>query len=136
LVSPVSLALSLSTLAEMRHMEELTTAEIAARIGVSPRAVQRWIKSGKLPALPLANHRYAVNTSDLKHLALPEHVSETGEIVLEAMKLQVPLEEKLEDLRFTVDDLMSRLHDAESKIERLQYRLDQIGNRDEGQCRR
>ena len=107
-------------------MEELTTAEIAARIGCTERTVQRWIKSGKLPALPLANHRYAVNPSDLQHLALPEHVSETGEIVLEAMKLQVPLEEKLEDLRYTVDDLRERLHEAESKIERLSYRLDQI----------
>src|SRR5947209_12473231 len=101
----------------MRHMEELTTAEIAARIGCTEGTVQRWIKSGKLPALPLANHRYAVNPSDLAHLALPEHVSETGEIVLEAMKLQVPLEEKLEDLRFTVDGLMERLHEAENKIE-------------------
>src|SRR5207249_4398979 len=43
--------------------------------------------------------------SDLKHLALPEHVSEMGEIVLEAMKRHGPLEEKLEDLRYTVDDL-------------------------------
>jgi len=110
----------------MHHMEELTTAEIAVRMGCTERTVQRWIKAGKLPALPLAGHRYAVTPSDMKHLALPEHVSETGEIVLEAMKLQVPLEEKLEDLRYTVDDLRERLHEAESKIERLSYRLDQI----------
>src|SRR5438552_17042310 len=101
-------------------MEELTAAEIATRIGRTERTVQRWIKNGKLPALPLASHRYAVNPSDLSHLALPEHVSETGEIVLEAMKLQMPLEEKLEDLRYTVDDVRERLHEAESKIERLQ----------------
>ena len=68
-------------------MEELTAAEIATRIGRTERTVQRWIKNGKLPALPLANHRYGVNPSDLQHLALPEHISETGEIVLEAMRL-------------------------------------------------
>src|SRR5947208_8919874 len=110
----------------MHHMEELTAAEIAARIGRTERTVQRWIKNGKLPALPLANHRYGVNPSDLQHLALPEHISETGEIVLEAMRLQVPMEEKLSDLQLTVDDVRERLHEAESKIERLQYRLDQI----------
>ena len=59
-------------------MEELTTAEIAACIGCTERTVQRWIKSGKLPALPLANHRYGVNPSDLQHLALPEHGSRDG----------------------------------------------------------
>ena len=107
-------------------MEELTTAEIATRIGKDKRTVQRWLKSGKLPSLPLAGNRYGINPNDLEHLARPEHVSESGKIALEVMQLQYPLEEKLELLQFTVDDLMYRLHDAESKIERLQYRLDQI----------
>ncbi len=59
-------------------MEELTTAEIAVRMGCTERTVQRWIKNGKLPALRLANHRYAVNPSALQHLALPEHGSRDG----------------------------------------------------------
>jgi excisionase family DNA binding protein len=107
-------------------MEELTTAEIAARIGKDKRTVQRWLKSGKLPSLPLAGSRYGVNRSDLEHLARPEHVSESGQIALEVMQIQYPLEEKFEHLQLTVDELKYRLHDAENKIERLQYRLDQI----------
>jgi predicted RNase H-like nuclease (RuvC/YqgF family) len=53
-------------------------------------------------------------------------VSESDEIALEVMQIQYPLEEKYEHLQLTVDDLMYGLHDAENKIERLQYRLDQI----------
>ena len=53
-------------------------------------------------------------------------MSESGQIALEVMQIQYPLEEKYEHLQLTVDELMYRLHDAEIKIERLQYRLDQI----------
>jgi len=76
-------------------MEELTTAEIAARIGKERRTIQRWLKSGKLPALPLADNRYCVNRSDLEHLARPEHATESGKSTLEIMQIQYPLEEKL-----------------------------------------
>jgi excisionase family DNA binding protein len=107
-------------------MEELTTAEIAARVGKTERTVQRWLKSGKLPALPLTGKRYGVNPKDLEHLKLPEHLTESGEIALDVMQIQYPLEERYEHLQFTIDDLTERLHDAEEKIERLQYRLDQI----------
>jgi excisionase family DNA binding protein len=107
-------------------MEELTTSEIAARIGKHRRTVQRWLNSGKLPSLPLAGNRYGVNQSDLEHLARPEHVTESGKTTLEIMQIQYPLEERLEHLQLTVEDLAYQLHLAEDKIERLQYRLDQI----------
>ncbi len=107
-------------------MEELTTAQIAARVGKTERTVQRWLKSGKLPALPLTDKRYGVNPKDLEHLNLPEHLTEAGEIALEVMQIHYPLEEHYEQLQFTLDELMERLLDAEEKIERLQYRLDQI----------
>jgi excisionase family DNA binding protein len=107
-------------------MEELTTAEIAARVRKTERTVQRWLKSGKLPALPLTGKRYGVNPKDLEHLKLPEHLTESGEIALEVMQIQYPGEEKYEQLQYSIDDLTERLYDAERKIERLQYRLDQI----------
>lgn len=107
-------------------MEELTTAQIASRVGKTERTVQRWIRSGKLPARPLADSRYGVNPQDLEHLRLPEHLSETGASVLEVMQLRYPSEEKYEQLQYGIDDLTERLEDAEKKIERLQYRLDQI----------
>jgi hypothetical protein len=107
-------------------MEELTTVEIAARIGKDQRTVQRWLKSGKLPALPLANNRYGVNPNDLEHLTRPKHVTESGKITLEVMQIQYPLEEKFEHLQLRVEDLSAQLYDAELKIEHLQYRLDQI----------
>ncbi|MEO6890918.1 MAG: hypothetical protein ABI456_15890 [Ktedonobacteraceae bacterium] len=103
------------------------TAYVALpRIGKNTRTVQRWLKSGKLPALPLAGSRYGVNPKDLEHLARPEHVSENGEGVLEIMQIHLSLEEKFEHLQLTVEDLRDQLSDAENKIERLQYRLDQI----------
>lgn len=66
-------------------MEELTTAEIASRVGKDQRTIQRWLRSGKLPAIPLADNRYGVNTRDLEHLARPEHASESAKEVLEIM---------------------------------------------------
>lgn len=107
-------------------MEELTTAQIAARVGKTERTVQRWIKSGRLPTLPLAGSKYGVNPQDLEHLKLPEHLTETGAIVLEVMQLRYPSEEKFEQLQYSIEDLTERLEDAEEKIERLQYRLTQI----------
>jgi predicted site-specific integrase-resolvase len=107
-------------------MEELSTAQIAARVGKTERTVQRWIKSGRLPVLPLADKRYGVNPKDLEHLKLPEHLTETGEIALEVMQIRYPSEEKYEQLQYSIDEVTERLEDAEEKIERLQYRLDQI----------
>src|ERR1700730_14241577 len=110
----------------MYGMEELTSAEIAARVGKDQRTIQRWLKSGKLPAIPLADNRYGVNTGDLEHLARPEHVTESGKVALEVMQIQYPLEEQFEHLQLRVEDLASQLYGAERKIEHLQYRLDQI----------
>ena len=107
-------------------MEELTTAQIAVRVGKTERTVQRWIKNGKLPARPLADNRYGVNLADLEHLKLPAHLTEYGENALEVMQLRYPSEEKYEQLQYSIGDLTERLEDAEKKIERLQYRLDQI----------
>jgi hypothetical protein len=42
------------------------------------------------------------------------------------MQIQYPLEEKFEHLQLRVEDLSAQLYDAERKIERLEYRLDQI----------
>jgi hypothetical protein len=107
-------------------MEELTTAQIAARVGKTERTIQCWIRSGKLPARPLADSRYGVNQADLEHLRLPEHLSETGASVLEVMQLRYPSEEKYEQMQYSIGDLTERLEDAEKQIERLQYRFDQV----------
>jgi excisionase family DNA binding protein len=107
-------------------MEELTTAQMASRVGKTERTVQRWIKSGKLPALPLASNRYGVNPEYLQHLKLPEHLTESGETALDVMQIRYPSEEKYEQLQYSIEDLTERLEDAETKIERLHYRLDQI----------
>src|SRR5215472_16911477 len=51
-------------------MLELTTTQIAAKLGVSERTVQRWIRSEKLRAQETAHHRYQVEESDLVALTL------------------------------------------------------------------
>ena len=107
-------------------MEELKTAQIASRVGKTERTVQRWIKSGKLPARPLADNRYGVNPEDLKRLRLPEHLTESGAMVLEVMQLRYPSEEMYEQLQYSIGELTERLEDAEKKIEGLQYRLDRV----------
>ena len=51
-------------------MIELTTAQIAVKLGVSERTVQRWIRSEKLRAQEIAHHRYHVEESDLVALTI------------------------------------------------------------------
>ena len=60
-------------------IEELTCAQIAARVGMSERTIQRYISKGKLPARPLARNRFAVESDDIDALILPEHAIETTE---------------------------------------------------------
>jgi excisionase family DNA binding protein len=89
-------------------MEELTTAQIAARVGKTERTVQRWIKSGKLPARLLADNKYGVNPADLEHLTLPAHLTESGAMVLEVMQLRYPSEEKYEQLEYSIEELTEK----------------------------
>ncbi len=49
-------------------MNELTTREVAAKLGVGVRWVQALIKSGRLPARKIGRD-YVVNEKDLKFVA-------------------------------------------------------------------
>lgn len=68
-------------------IEELTAAQIAARIGVSERTIQRNIASGKLKARPLRNHKYVVDSDDVDALVLPDHHNDLSRI--EALEQEV-----------------------------------------------
>ena len=85
-------------------MEELSTTQIAARIGRSERTAQRYIASGKLKAVPLANNRYAVESADLEALLLPTH----GEPADTGTRL------RLDVLEYQVDNLQRRVATLES----------------------
>ena len=52
-------------------MEEFTTTQIGARLGVSERTVQRWIRSGKIKATLQANGYYLLDPADLDTLRIP-----------------------------------------------------------------
>ena len=52
-------------------MEELTATQIGARLGVSERTAQRYIKSGKLKAVLQANGYYLVDTASINALKPP-----------------------------------------------------------------
>lgn len=52
------LARELALLRTSREGELVTTAEAARRLGVTPRAVQRWVKGGQLQVVLLGGTRY------------------------------------------------------------------------------
>lgn len=56
-------------------MAEFTTLEIAAMCQRTERTVQRWLKTGRLPATHLQGNRYEVNESDLARF-LPHEVAD------------------------------------------------------------
>lgn len=50
-------------------MNLITTAEAAERLKVSQVLVQRWIRTGKLPATRVNSRMWLVNPDDLKVMA-------------------------------------------------------------------
>ena len=69
-------------------IEELTAAQIAARIGVSERTIQRYIGDNKLPTKRLAHNKYAIDSNDIDDMRLPEHHNEITRIEQIEQKVQ------------------------------------------------
>jgi excisionase family DNA binding protein len=79
-------------------MLELTTTQIAVKLGVSERTVQRWIRNEKLRAQETAHHRYQVEESDLVALTmLQQGTPQQNEITI--------LREEFYDLAHQVGEL-------------------------------
>ena len=87
-------------------MEELTTAQMAERAGVTQRTVQRWIKSGELQAKPIRSGYYAINPLDLVELSLPLRVDATPK---EKRLSYDELFDKFIEVQFDLDNLLHRL---------------------------
>ncbi len=104
-------------------MEELTTAQMAERAGVTQRTVQRWIKSGALQAKATRSGYYAINPLDLVELSLPLEASATPK---EKRLSYDELFDKFIEVQFDLDDLLHRLGQAEDKIERLNRRVTEL----------
>lgn len=49
-------------------MKLITTAEAAKRLGVSQNMVQKWIKSGTLPATKVTSRMWLVDPRDLERM--------------------------------------------------------------------
>jgi excisionase family DNA binding protein len=103
--------------------EELSTAQMAERAGVTQRTVQRWIKSGELQAKPIRGGYYAINPLDLVELSLPLRADATPK---EKRLSYDELFDKFIEVQFDLDDLLHRLGQAEDKIERLNRRVTEL----------
>jgi Homeodomain-like domain len=114
----------------MEEIEELSIAQIAERCQVTPRTVQRWIKSVRLPAVPLANNRYAVKPSDLAKVQLHEHAtpSDVDRLELRRYLYDDSLQATIQDLKYSIDDLSIRLAVAEDTIDRLSHKVALLQN--------
>jgi excisionase family DNA binding protein len=106
--------------------EELTTAQMARRVGATQCTVQRWIKSGELPAKATRSSHYAINLLDLVELSLPLRADATPK---EKRLSYDELFEKFIEVQFDLDDLPHRLGQAEDKIERLNRRATELNRR-------
>lgn len=99
----------------MEHLEELTTTQMAERVGVTVRTVQRWLKSGQLPAQPLPDGRYLVD--GLALISLPLTLHSNG--IKSPRRSTDELYDRYIDVRLEVEQLTERLAQAERRIERL-----------------
>ncbi|MHB8596696.1 MAG: helix-turn-helix domain-containing protein [Ktedonobacteraceae bacterium] len=103
--------------------EELTTAQMATRAGVTRRTVQRWIKNGELHATAIRSGYYAINPLDLVELSLPLRADTTPK---EKRLSYDELFDTVIEVKFDLDDLQYRLGQAEDKIERLNRRIAEL----------
>ena len=130
-------------------MLELTTTQIAARLGVSERTVRRWIRIEKLRVQAVAQHRYLVEESDLLSLAvsqqgatqlnemaalredfydLAHQVSELGRIMEQIIADLTALPEQIEQARLTVPLYMEENSpgQAEARLAALERRVSEL----------
>jgi excisionase family DNA binding protein len=130
-------------------MLELTTTQIAARLGVSERTVQRWIRSEKLRVQATAEHRHLVEESDLLTLTQPQQgsiqrnemtalredfydlahqVSELGRIMEQIIADLTALPEQIEQARLTVPLYMEENPpgQAEARLAVLERRVSEL----------
>lgn len=85
-------------------IEELTAAQIAARIGLSERTIQRYISDKKLPAKRLAHNKYAIDSNDIDDIKLPEHYNEATRLEEAEQKIRI-----LEDRIFQLENRISKI---------------------------
>jgi excisionase family DNA binding protein len=130
-------------------MLELTTTQIAARLGVSERTVQRWIRSEKLRVQATTQHRHLVEESDLAALTMPQQgiiqrneitalreefydlahqVSELGRIMGQIIADLTAIPEQIEQARLTVPLHMEEIpsSQAEARIAALERRVSEL----------
>ena len=130
-------------------MLELTTTQIAARLGVSERTVQRWIRIEKLRVQKTARHRHLVEESDLLALTAPRRdanlrnemaalredfynlahqVSELGRIMEQIIADLTALPEQIEQARLTVPLNMEENPpgQAEARLAALERRVSEL----------
>ena len=93
-------------------IEELSSTEMAVKLGVSERTVNRWIKDGRLQARLLKNHRYEVDSEHLLSLAVPEHSSAVFDRL-------TTLEQTVTDLAAEVEQLRSALQTVTEQLAQL-----------------
>ena len=103
--------------------EEMTTGQMARRVGVTQRTVQRWIKSGELQAKGIRGGYYVINPLDLVELSLPIRDDATPK---EKRLSYDELYDKYIEVRFDMEDLAHRLGQAEAAIERLNRRFAEL----------
>jgi len=130
-------------------MLELTTTQIAARLGVSERTVQRWIRSEKLRAQATTQHRHLVEESDLVALTmslqgtiqrneitvlreefydLAHQVSELGRIMEQIIADLTAIPEQIEQARLTVPLAIEEISPGqiEARLAALERRVNEL----------
>ena len=90
---------------------ELTTTQIAARLGVSERTVQRWIADGKLKAQRIAHHRYLIEESDLNALISPQGKELQTQFAVSQLEIR--------SLKREVEGLKQRISKLEQRLDKL-----------------
>src|SRR6266567_1150073 len=130
-------------------MLELTTTQIAVKLGVSERTVQRWIRSEKLRAQETAHHRYQVEESDLGALTLLQQgtpqrneitvlreefydlahqVGELARILEQIIADLTAIPDQIEQARLTVPLSMEEISpvQAEARVAELERRVSEL----------
>lgn len=97
-------------------MEELTPTQIGARLGVSERTVQRWIRSGKLKATLQANGYYLVDLADIDALKPPTLPTNTASALADILNRIERLEQHVTSLEAKITALSSQIHPTPAPI--------------------
>lgn len=92
-------------------LEQMTAAQMAVRVGISERSIQRWMQEGRLQAKRLEDSSlYEVETADLDHLRLRGHREEES-------RLQA-VERKVTEMRYDLDAALFQHQDHLTALER------------------